>query len=123
MSVGSSQLIDDSYRWRDRWGLWLAYSERAHIDRFAGHSFCDTDGAASGFKAQIEALDLPNKQRVTSPAEWRPFNPATQFHPYESRTRWVRTFNDADLQSNYFRSFATVQPGHWMEWVEQSVLR
>ena len=80
-----------------------------HVDRFIGHSFCDTDKQATGFKAKLEALDLPHKAERETMNSWKPFNPTNEFYPYESRARWVRTFNDAYLLSNYFKGFATDQ--------------
>jgi hypothetical protein len=90
---------------------------RNHVNRFQGHSFCDTDKEAlgvlsteaDGIRAGIENLDLPHR-RVTPPTtDWQPFNPATEFYPYEKRKRWVRTFNDAYLLSNYFKGEAVEQ--------------
>lgn len=90
----------------DRYGWRVATK---HVERFRGHSFCDTDRTAGGVRTKIETLDLPHKQEAEPRTSWTPFDPTTEFYPYETRKRWVRTFNDAYLLSNYFKGFATSQ--------------
>lgn len=90
---------------------------RNHVNRFQGHSFCDADdetlnarsSQADRIRAGVENLDLPHRRVTPSTTEWQPYNPATEFYPYEKRKRWVRTFNDAYLLSNYFKGEAIEQ--------------
>ena len=65
-----------------------------HREQFATHGFCAIDPDRSGENA--EQLDLPrfNNNR------WSSFKPS-EFRPYASRQRWIRTPDDAYMTTHF----------------------
>jgi hypothetical protein len=72
---------------------------KSHRAEFIGHGYCTfSDNSSNESKrgtAQIQGMPY---MRLTSGqgglAEWQYLNPSVDLFPYESRTRWFRTFND-----------------------------
>lgn len=80
-----------------------------HVDLFRDHGFCaSAPTAADPRTPTAELLDMPQRNAMG----WRnvgslAYNPVTDFYPYASRKRWVRTFNDAYMLSFYFKKEIT----------------
>ena len=66
----------------------------SHRDKFIGRGICA--GVNDGAYAQGEDLRLPRKNGDG----WQPYNPS-EFNPYQSRSRWFRTPNDAYLTAHF----------------------
>ena len=76
------------------------------------HGFCARNAVSAGESGTgtADILDIPARSgtldwhAVSEPGsngDIRPFDPAVNFHPYESRRRWFRTFNDDFLLMQY----------------------
>ncbi|GAJ96072.1 hypothetical protein RRH01S_16_00220 [Rhizobium rhizogenes NBRC 13257] len=107
----ADQIVDelnDNIRGVARHNGWTFADD--HVGKFAGHSFCDFGDERGPVGDAIESWDIPHKKRSDGQANWQVFNPSTAFYPYESRKRWVRTFNDAYMLSFYFKGAAINEP-------------
>lgn len=98
---GKIRSIAERYGW--------SYVEE-HVSKFVGHSFCDSDSGATSVNRFIESMDIPHRGRAAPNSPWLAFEPTKDFYPYESRKRWVRTFNDAYLLSFYFKGSTAGAP-------------
>lgn len=73
-----------------------------HRKIFHGHAFCSETPGHPTESGQHSAEELGVAYTPFSLSEpWKLFNPANQLYPYESRTRWFRTFNDDYMITNY----------------------
>jgi hypothetical protein len=78
---------------------------QGHRSKFIGHGYCAV-GARGPNESGTGAAEITNMpyMRFTRGAgfnEWQFYNPAVSLFPYESRTRWFRTFNDDYMIVNY----------------------
>jgi hypothetical protein len=68
-----------------------------HRDQFARHGFCAVNPDKED--DSVENLDLPRLVKN----EWTAFKPS-EFEPYASRQRWIRTPNDAYMTGHFHSS-------------------
>jgi hypothetical protein len=78
---------------------------QAHRSKYIGHGYCASSNAGpdeSG-RGTAEMLNMPYMRTTqgTGFLQWQFFDPSTDLFPYESRTRWFRTFNDDYMIINY----------------------
>jgi hypothetical protein len=78
---------------------------QAHRAKFVGHGYCavNTEGANESGINTAEITSMPYMRFTSGPGfnQWQFYNPAVFLFPYESRTRWFRTFNDDYMIINY----------------------
>ena len=65
-----------------------------HREKFATHGFCATN--PERIDENTEQLDLPRFRKN----RWSPFKPS-EFRPYASRQRWIRTPDDAYMTTHF----------------------
>ncbi len=81
-----------------------------HRERFVGHGFCSSapDGPNESGGGSAEKLAMPHTTFLpTDP--WKVYDPRI-LHPYESRARWFRTFNDDYVITNYAKRRFDIRP-------------
>lgn len=79
----------------------------SHLEHYKRHGICAESPASAPVKTAA-IFDIPRKkigddwERV----DGHRFDPSRDFYPYASRGRWFRTFNDAFLAAQYFKTNA-----------------
>lgn len=79
----------------------------SHLERYRKHGICADSPSTAPVKTAA-FFDIPRKR---DGADWervngQRFDPTRDFFPYASRGRWFRTFNDAFLAAQYFKTNA-----------------
>jgi hypothetical protein len=113
--VKRESVVEDAYKFNERDMLpkleeyvrpWTF--EKSHRTRFIGHGYCafSSGGPDESGKGTAEIPSMPYMLATGGNEEWQYFNPNLDLFPYESRTRWFRTFNDDYMIINYFKNRA-----------------
>jgi hypothetical protein len=84
---------------------------QGHRSRYVGHGYCATatGGPNESGTGTAEITNMPYLVLSGGDGNWQFYNPSSAFFPYESRARWIRSFNDDYMIINYSKT-APVSP-------------